>query len=484
MWEEHVHPDAVILATSRTLSFLPYYGTNLKMVPLKNDDIIILGASRNLKVIQTPYVHAAGSMMLYDIETGTLFSSDLFGAFSVDFELFADAEYLSKAINFATIYFGSREALRKAIEKLRELDIKTICPQHGAIIKNHIHTYLDVFQHLEPAELLKCSRKPPRREDLVEMVKRGAHNLKELYGKSVDMDIVFEKTGIKRVLNSGYATMEDVSDIGWNIFKYYGDVAYLHYVMGVSKCSAEKNVQNPIFVVPTRITWEKVKEVPHTTPKLIGNIMNRYIEKELVSFLTSEEYEDYIKERISTTTTTGAIRKTGVILNVALVGLRGKKYSSHLDDLLSTYLMSIINTLREFGGRYVDIPGDGFVVLFDAEDSQIQAAFVCALALLYRIGRIKKRKGAELDIFIGMVKGVITLAKYSKEIVGEGVNEAIKLRKMATEGTMLMKEEGILPVVEPVLSKPQYHKHFKFKRGKLVSRDGAEPVNIMKIERV
>lgn len=482
LWEEYVHPKAVILATSKTLSFLPYYGTNLRMVPLKDNDVIILGPSRNLRVIQTPYVHAAGSMMLYDLETGTLFSSDLFGAFSVDFELFADPEYLGKAINFTTVYFGSQEALKKAIEKLREFDIKTICPQHGSVIKSHIRIYLDVFQRLEPAELLKCSRKEPRREDLVEMVKRGSISLKELYENSVDMDFIFEKTGIKRVLDTGYVTAQEVQDIGWNIFKFYGDVPYLHYVMGVSKYAVERNVKNPLFTIPNTISWEKVKNLPESTPKLISNIMNRYLEKNLSSFLGSESYEDYIKEKISTSTTTGILPEVVVVLNVALVGLGRKKYSHFLDDVINTYLISIINTLKEFGARYEDVPGVGFIVVFN--ESQVKSAFICALSLLYRAGRIKRRKGVELDISIGMVKGRVNIAKYSKEIVGKGVDEAIALRKIAQGGNIILKEEGLGEVVETIIGRPQYQKYFKFKKGKLVPRTGVSPIKVIKVERI
>ncbi len=472
-----------MIGTSRTISFLPYYGTGFKMVPVKDGDIIVLGSNRNLQVIQTPYVHAAGSMMLYDRETGTLFSQDLFGAFSVDFELFADADYIGRAINFATVYFGSREALRNTISKLRDFDIKTICPQHGSVIKQYVKTYLDVFQHLEPAELLKVSKKLPTKEDLREMLKRAEENLISYYGDSVDIKGILEKTGFYRVLTSKYISEEDVKEIGWKIFRFYGDVAYLHYIMGVSKYSCEKKVRNPIFALPDEITWEKVKLIPKQTPKILSNIMNKYVEKELSTFLSSEEYEEYVKEKITTTTEGTTEFEMTAVLDIALSNIHGKKYTPELDDIINSYMMSIINTVKEFGGRHYNIAG-GIVVTFPAEEGTIKSAIVCTLSLLYRIGRIKHRKGTDIDISIGLAVGKTVVDKYSKEVVGEGVDMARRLRKVAQGGSALLLEEGIKEVMDEVLDNKQYWKYFKFKKGKLVVKGLKEALSVIKVERI
>lgn len=483
LWEKYVHPNAAILATSRTISFLPYFGTGLKMVPIKDGDIVVLGHNRNLKVVQTPYVHAAGSMMLYDIETGTLFSSDLFGAFSVDFSLFADADYIGRAINFATVHFGSREALKNTISKLRELDIRTICPQHGSIIKQHINTYLDVFQHLEPAELLKISKKEPTRDDLREMLKRAEDNLRSYYGESVDMKSVLEKVGFYKAISNKYISEEEIKDIGWKIFRYYGDVAYLHYIMGISKYACEKKIRNPIFSLPDEITWEKVKYLPKHTPKILSSIMNRYVEKELSSYLASEEYEEYVKEKITTTTggTTGF--EPATILDLALSGIHGKKYTPELDDIINSYMMSIINTIKEFGGTYYHSAGK-MVVTFPADKGSIKSAIVCALSLLYRIGRIKYRKGTDIDIAIGLAVGKAMKDRYSKDVIGEGVDMAKRLRKAANGGSALLLETGLGEVLQEILSNRQYYKYFKFKKGKLVVKSSNETLNVIKVERL
>ena len=484
LWEKHIHPNAAIIATSRSINFLPYYGTGLKMIPVKDGDIIVLGSSRNLKVIQTPYVHAAGSMMLFDINTGTLFSSDLFGAFSVDFELFADADYIGRAINFATVYFGSREALRSTILKLRELDVKTICPQHGSVIKQYIKTYFDVFQHLEPAELLKVSKNPPSKEDLREMLKRAEENLKAYYGDSVDIKSVLEKAGFYKALGSKYISEEDIKEIGWKIFRFYGDVAYLHYIMGVSKYCCEKKVRNPIFALPDEITWEKVKHMPKQTPRIFSSIMNKYVEKELSSFLSSEEYEEYVKEKISTTTTGGTSRfEMAAVLDIALSGIHGKKYTPELDDIINSYMMSIINTIKEFGGNHYSVVG-GIVVTFPDDKNTLKSAIVCALSLLYRIGRIKNRKGTDIDVAIGLAVGKTVKDKYSKEVIGEGVDIARRLRKSTPGGSALLLEDGLEEVIADVLNNRQYYKYFKFKKGKLVIKGSNESLNVIKVDRL
>ncbi len=483
LWEEHVHPDAVVLATSRSISFLPYYGTNLKMVPVKEGDIVILGNNRNLRVIQTPYVHAAGSMMLFDMDTGTLFSSDLFGAFSMDFALFADTDYLGRAINFATVYFGSREALRDTILKLREFDIKTICPQHGSIIKAYVKTFLDVFQHLEPAELLKSSRKLPEKSDLYEMLKRAEENLKAYYGDSVDMKSVLENAGFYRVLNSKGISEEKIKEVGWNIFNLYGDVAYLHYVMGISKYCCDKKIRNPIFALPDQITWEKIKHVPKQAPKILSNVMNKYVENELSTFLSSEDYEEFVEEKISTTTTAIPGVEMAAILNMALTGIHGKKYSPELDDIINSYMISIVNTVKEFGGKYFN-SGGAIIVTFPDDDGSLKSALVCALSLLYRIGKIKDRKGTDIDISIGIVFGKMMKSSSQKEVVGEGVELAAKLRKITPPGTLLVGQDGFENAIESVLGNKQYGKYFKFKKGKLVLKGAQNSVDVIKVERI
>ena len=109
---------------------------------------------RRLRFINTPYSHSPGSFVTFDEETGTLFSSDIFGAYSKEWELYlrimpeclecADYEncvykdkqcFMPGIINFHNVIMTSNDALHHALNEIEKLPIKRIAPQHGSIIE-------------------------------------------------------------------------------------------------------------------------------------------------------------------------------------------------------------------------------------------------------------------------------------------------------------------------------------------------------------
>ena len=109
---------------------------------------------RLLTFVPTPYAHAAGSFVTYDEATRTVFSSDLFGSFSPQWDLFLE---LDDACITCTDYdacpqhkphcpvpgihdfhrhvMPSTKALRRAMDVIGALDIEIIAPQHGSVIR-------------------------------------------------------------------------------------------------------------------------------------------------------------------------------------------------------------------------------------------------------------------------------------------------------------------------------------------------------------
>ncbi|TFG00519.1 MAG: MBL fold metallo-hydrolase, partial [Promethearchaeota archaeon] len=80
-----------IITTDRASLFIPYYNVNTEVTTVNDGDIITVGDSgRELKFITTPYLHFPGAMVVYDLKEKILFSSDIFGAFSVDWDLYAN----------------------------------------------------------------------------------------------------------------------------------------------------------------------------------------------------------------------------------------------------------------------------------------------------------------------------------------------------------------------------------------------------------
>ena len=90
---------------------------------------------RVLRFVFTPYAHFAGAFCTFDERSGTLFSSDLFGAFTEDRSLFASSMECFDGIKaFHEHYMPSREALAHALDQLDGLPVQRIAPQHGQVI--------------------------------------------------------------------------------------------------------------------------------------------------------------------------------------------------------------------------------------------------------------------------------------------------------------------------------------------------------------
>ena len=63
-----------------------------------------------------------------------MFSSDIFGGMTENWELFAGKQYFEDIISFHKDYMPSRELLLYAMTKFERYDIDKIAPQHGSVI--------------------------------------------------------------------------------------------------------------------------------------------------------------------------------------------------------------------------------------------------------------------------------------------------------------------------------------------------------------
>lgn len=89
-----------------------------------------------LQFIPTPFCHFRGACMLYDLESRILFTGDFMGGIAAAGLEATEANWPGiKA--FHQLYMPSNEAIRKAVQKIRELDPPPLmlAPQHGGIIQ-------------------------------------------------------------------------------------------------------------------------------------------------------------------------------------------------------------------------------------------------------------------------------------------------------------------------------------------------------------
>jgi flavorubredoxin len=106
-----------------------------RIITINDNDTLSLGG-KTLRFIFAPWVHWPETMLTYLEEDKILFSCDLFGAHLAESNLWVDNEskvYFSAKRYYAEIMMPFRNNIKKHLERLKELEIKTIAPSHGQI---------------------------------------------------------------------------------------------------------------------------------------------------------------------------------------------------------------------------------------------------------------------------------------------------------------------------------------------------------------
>jgi len=106
-----------------------------RIITVKDNSTLSLGG-KTLRFIFAPWVHWPETMLTYLEEDKILFSCDLFGAHLAESNLWVDDEskvYFAAKRYYAEIMMPFRSNIKKYLERLKELEIKTIAPSHGQI---------------------------------------------------------------------------------------------------------------------------------------------------------------------------------------------------------------------------------------------------------------------------------------------------------------------------------------------------------------
>ncbi len=121
----------------RTKVLLKHYMWKTPFYLIDKHDWRLKAGDRELEFIFTPYAHFPGAFSTFDKKTKVLFSSDIFGAISDKFFLFAvdDEEYYQGVELFHKHYMPSRHILNYALDRITEKNPEVIAPQHGSIIR-------------------------------------------------------------------------------------------------------------------------------------------------------------------------------------------------------------------------------------------------------------------------------------------------------------------------------------------------------------
>ena len=138
-------PETTLVGNAKTFSMLPQFFNfefEHKKLVVKEGDTLSLG-SHTLTFVMAPMVHWPEVMVSYESSEKILFSADGFGKFgALDTEEDWACEARRYYFNIVGKYGVQVQALLK---KAAALDIQTICPLHGPILKENLGYYIGLY---------------------------------------------------------------------------------------------------------------------------------------------------------------------------------------------------------------------------------------------------------------------------------------------------------------------------------------------------
>lgn len=146
--------DLRIMSTLENNFFIRHYGPSATLVDIgKYNNRFTFSSGRTLEFIRTPYAHSAGSFITFDEMSGVVFTSDLFGSYATQWQLFIGLtencrncthfdpcpegkKYcpITDLLAFHKQIMPSGKALHHAIKKILEVPAGMAAPQHGSVI--------------------------------------------------------------------------------------------------------------------------------------------------------------------------------------------------------------------------------------------------------------------------------------------------------------------------------------------------------------
>lgn len=139
------YPQMQVVSNAKTFGMLPQFFTmdfTDRKVEVKEGDTLSLGA-HTLTFVMAPMVHWPEVMVEYESTEKILFSADGFGKFgALDVDEDWDCEARRYYMNIVGKYGASVQTLLK---KASALDIQTICPLHGPILKENLGHYIEKY---------------------------------------------------------------------------------------------------------------------------------------------------------------------------------------------------------------------------------------------------------------------------------------------------------------------------------------------------
>jgi len=153
LWDQAL-PDAKLHASALWEGFLRHFGCeSIEYVPIADNGGIISLDGVELQIIPAHYMHSAANFNIYDPQAKILMSGDIGAALEeAGAPMYVDNfdAHVEKMRFFHQRWMPSNQAKRVWIDRVRELDIDILAPQHGRMFKgDDVKRFLDWFEGLQ-----------------------------------------------------------------------------------------------------------------------------------------------------------------------------------------------------------------------------------------------------------------------------------------------------------------------------------------------
>ena len=140
-----LYPETTIVSSAKAFNMMgPFFGTCYedRRIVVGEGDTLSLG-KHTLAFVAAPMVHWPEVIVTYDVLDKVLFSADGFGKFGA---LDAQEDWACEARRYYIGIVGKYGAQVQALlKKAATLDIQTICPLHGPVLKENLGHYIRLY---------------------------------------------------------------------------------------------------------------------------------------------------------------------------------------------------------------------------------------------------------------------------------------------------------------------------------------------------
>ncbi|MGL5894582.1 MAG: FprA family A-type flavoprotein [Bacteroidales bacterium] len=209
------YPNIKIVGNQRTFGMLEgFYGLHNNLLEVKEGDVLDLGHHK-LEFVMTPMVHWPEVMMCYDSTEKVLFSADAFGCFGaldggvIDREMNCDRYWNEMYRYYSNIVGKYGSPVQKAMQKLADIEINTICSLHGPVWSEYKDKAIAIYDKLSRYE---------GEEGVVIAYGTMYGNTEEMAEAIAD---ALSKGGVRNIIMHNLAK-SDISVVLGDVFRYKG----------------------------------------------------------------------------------------------------------------------------------------------------------------------------------------------------------------------------------------------------------------------